>query len=398
MYGPIRFLSAGESHGPKLTVIIEGFPAGLKLNAKQLHLEQLKRQKGFGRSARMKMESDQLCLSAGISQGHTTGAPIAIEINNADHKNWLNQDIPAMTAPRPGHADLTGALKYGHNDLRLSLERSSARETAMRVAVGSLCKQLLACFGISIGGYVISIGTISSEPSLSILAEEYERRIVHAQNNEFSFIDSNKCESVHQEIFNCMRKKDTLGGVIEVVALHVPVGLGSYAHFDRRLEARLGHALLSIPAIKGVSLGNAFDDAHKFGTEVHDDIFLDKDGSLSRKSNSAAGFEGGISTGLPIVARAAMKPISTTLTPKNSVNLVEKIPCLADYERSDFCAVTRAVVVCESMLALVIANALVEKIGGDSISEMQPRFAQLAKSHLDSIKIDGKTRQYNYDL
>lgn len=394
----IRFLSAGESHGPKINLIIEGFPAQVPLQAELLQADLARRQQGFGRSARMKMEKDEAIFTAGIAQGKSTGAPIAVEILNADYENWRSRPIAPMTIPRPGHADLCGALKYNHFDLRLSLERSSARETAMRVVLGSLCKQLLAHFGIRIGGYVIGIGTISHEPTLSPSAQIYEQRILHAAQNDFSFIDSQLCELVHQEIFAAMKSKDTLGGILEVVALQVPVGLGSYAHYDRRLEAQLAQALMSIPAIKGVTFGEAFADAKRRGTQVHDEINLGENGELLRSTNQAAGIEGGISTGLPIVMRAAMKPISTTLTPRKTVDLFAAKESYTNYERSDFCAVTRALVVGEAMMAFVIANALMEKLGGDTLEEMQIRFKSLARCNLNSLNLSGEPWHFSYDL
>lgn len=398
MFGPIRFLSAGESHGPQLTLIIEGFPAGVPLNRQQLAADLRRRQGGFGRSARMKNEADAAVFSAGIAAGYSTGAPIAVEIANADYQNWRDRDIEPMTKPRPGHADLTGALKYGHADLRLSLERASARESAMRVVIGALCKQLLANFDVYVGGYVVGIGPITHFPRLSTSTADYLTRFKHAQENEFCFIEGGMVEQIHQEIFDCMKNRDSLGGVIETVAVNVPVGLGSYAHFDRRLDAKLAAAILSVPAIKGMQFGDAFNDSALPGTKIHDEILLEESGELVRSSNQAAGVEGGISTGLPIVLRAAMKAISTTLHPRKTVDLVRGVGAETNYERSDFCAVPRALVVCEAMMAFVVANALLEKIGGDSLPEMLPRVKQLPRNNLQSLKLQGRPWRFNYDL
>src|SRR5690606_31089876 len=303
--------------------------------------------------------------------GKTTGAPIALVVENRDFKNWREKDIPPMTTPRPGHADLTGAIKYGYGDLRVALERASARETTMRVAVGAICKKFLAEFGIVVGGYVIQIGSVKVS-----LSDDYalEDRIADAEKSDVRCPDPEASARMHEEIHQVKVDKDTLGGVIEVVALNVPPGLGSHVHYDRRLDGKIVAALVSIHAMKGAEIGPAFENAGKRGSQVHDEIGLQNGGTLYRKSNRAGGLEGGITTGEPIVARVAMKPISTVMQSLGSVNLATGKPEQTTYERSDFCAVTRAVPICEGMMALVIADELLQKLGGDSIEEMRPRF------------------------
>lgn len=388
----LRFLTAGESHGPQLSAILEGAPAGFPIDLTLINHDLQRRQTGFGRGGRMKMERDEVTITSGVVAGHTTGAPIAIHVANIDYKNWKDKKIEAMTTPRPGHADLTGALKYGHTDLRHSLERASARETMMRVCIGNICKQLMAPFGIVVGGYVSQIGPVKIESN-----DDETNKIQTALNNEFALANLNDVEKVHAAIKACMHDKDTLGGIFEIVALGVPPGLGSYAHWDRRLEAQIGAALLSIQAMKGVEFAHAFDNATRRGTEVHDEIFVDKEGNLNRKTNRAGGFEGGISTGSPIVARVAMKPISTTLRSLSSVNLATGEASPTSYERSDFCAVPRAVPIGEAMMAFVLANALFDKLGGDSLNEMLPRFHALKRNRLSDLHLDNTPWQFQYE-
>jgi len=370
----MRFLTAGESHGPCLMAIIEGMPAGIPLTPEDINRELARRQRGFGSGARMKIEQDTVSILSGVSQGVTTGAPIALRIDNLDYARWKDRAIPRMTIPRPGHVDLTAAQKYGYRDLRLGLERASARETAARVAVGGAARRLLAEFGIAVGSYVESIGEVAGDvpplplPDLWALAEA----------NDVRCPDGAAAKRMQEAIEEAMRAKDTLGGIIVVAAVGVPPGLGSHVHWDRRLDARLAAALMSIQAIKGVEIGEAFANARLSGTQVHDDIFLEN-GRLVRHTNRAGGLEGGISTGEPIIARVAMKPLATTLTPHRSVDLAIGQPAPTTYERSDFCAVPRAAVVAEAMLAWVLADALVDKLGGDSLTEMRPRWAALTK-------------------
>ncbi len=380
----LRFLTAGESHGPQLTAILDGLPAGLPLNTDDVDRDLAKRQLGYGAGPRMKIESDHVRMTGGVLNGHTIGAPIAITIDNLDYEKWKDRDIAPMTIPRPGHADLTGAIKYGYRDLRLALERASARETAARVAVGAICRKFLHTFGVEIGSYVIVIGSIEAalDPDQS-----YHDRFALAGQSDVHCPDPIAADKMHVEIRSAIEAKDTLGGVIEVVALNVPPGLGSHVQWDRRLSARLVGALASVHAMKGVEIGSAFDNARKRGTQVHDEIVRDGD-QIMRATNRAGGFEGGITTGEPIVARAAMKPISTTLNPLRSVDLAGGEETRTNYERSDFCAVPRAGVILEAMMAFVLADALIEKLGGDSLDEMKPRFERLRRARLGDLPMD----------
>lgn len=389
----IRFLTAGESHGPKLTAILDGFPAGLKLDPEQINEELARRQKGYGAGGRMSIERDEVEISSGWMNGKTSGGPIALTVYNRDWKNWKERDIAPMTTPRPGHADLTGAIKYGHTELRLSLERASARETTMRVAVGSICKQFLAEFGIVIGGYVTRIGGVEAQLSDDL---SYEERFRLAEENDVRCPDAAYAEQMHAEIRQTIIDKDTLGGIMEIVALHVPPGLGSFAQHDQRLDAKIIYAMVSIQAMKGAEIGPAFANAAKRGTQVHDEIISDN-GRLTRRTNRAGGVEGGISTGEPIVARVAMKPISTVLKALESVNLATGEPEATTYERSDFCALPRAVPVGESMMAIAITEALIEKLGGDSIGEIKPRFETLRQARLEDLPMDNVEWRFGYE-
>jgi len=391
----LRFLTAGESHGPALTAILEGMPAGLVIDRGALARVMARRQAGFGSGGRMRIErdADDIEITAGVIAGRTTGAPIAVHLPNRDHANWADRDIAPLTVPRPGHADLSAAVKYGYRDLRLGLERASARETAARVAVGALCGQLLAAFGITVDGYVVAIGDVVAALPDDL---DYPTRFARAEASDVRCPDPAAAERMRAAIQAAIRDKDTLGGVFEVVALGLPPGLGSHVHGDRRLGGRLIGALASIQAIKGVELGAAFADARRRGTEVHDRLRLDARGErVVRASNRGGGVEGGISTGEPIVLRAAMKPIATTLTPLDSVDLATGEAAPTRYERSDFCAVPRAVVVGEAMVAFVLAGALVEKLGGDSVEEMRPRFAALRSGRLDELAMDGRAWRWS---
>lgn len=381
----LRFLTAGESHGPQLTTIIEGMPAGLPLEAAHLLEDMRRRQKGYGRGGRMQIEKDAARITSGVMNGLTTGGPIALTIANRDWRNWKEKDIDPFTVPRPGHADLTAAVKYGYDDLRLGLERASARETAARVAIGGICKRLLAEFGITVVGYVTMIGGVRAELPETVSVEAYHTRYETAEENEVRCPDPQIAEAMRERIKEAIKAKDTLGGVFELIALGVPPGLGSHVHYDRKLDGLLMGAVGSIQSIKGVEVGTAFANAAKQGTEVHDPIVRDSEGQLSRPSNRAGGTEGGITTGMPIVVRAAMKPISTTLNPLPTVDLADGQTTEAIYERSDYCAVPRAVPVGEAMVAITLAKALVEKLGGDSIAEMQPRFKNLRRSHVEDL-------------
>jgi len=379
----LRFLTAGESHGPSLTAILDGIPAGLLLTSSILDRELARRQKGYGSGGRMKIEKDAVQIVGGVMAGETTGAPIALLVQNVDHVKWKGKAIEPMTSPRPGHADLTGAVKYGYQDLRPALERASARETTMRVAVGAVCKHFLSQFGIIVGGYVSSIGTVQTDFG----DMPYEERFVQAEESDVRCPVESSAAKMRDEIEKTIHGKNTLGGILEIIALNIPVGLGSFAQWDKRLEAKLAMAVMSVQAIKGVEVGDAFANTHLLGTEVQDGIHLEN-GDLVRMSNRAGGTEAGISNGKPLVIRAAMKPIATTLTPQQTVDLASGIESPTKYERSDFCPVPRAVPILEAMVAFVLADALVEKLGGDSMDEMKPRFEALRKASLDDLQMD----------
>jgi chorismate synthase len=381
----LRFLTAGESHGPALTAILEGIPAGLAFSAEVINRELARRQMGYGSGGRMKIEKDTVQILGGVMGGLTTGAPLAMVVENSDHIKWKGRSVDPMIVPRPGHADLTGAVKYGYRDLRPALERASARETTMRVAVGAVCKHFLSKFSIVLGGYVQAIGDISAD----IGGMSYSERFVLAEKSDVRCPDPEAAEKMRFQIGQISQSKDTLGGLLEIVALGVPAGLGSFIQWDRRLEARLGAALLSVQAIKGVEIGNAWENTRLPGTQAQDAILPGKEGEdFTRPTNRAGGIEGGISNGQPIVIRAAMKPIATTLIPQATVDLVTGLPSPTRYERSDFCPVPRAVPILEAMVAFVLADALIEKLGGDSISEMMQRFKLLRKARLNDLPMD----------
>jgi len=343
-------------------------PAGLALSEEAINSELRRRQKGYGRGGRMQIEQDQIEILSGVIHGRTTGAPIALRIENRDWANWKERNWPPLTVPRPGHADLAGASKYGLKDVRPILERASARETAARVAVGAVAKALLAEFAIHVGSYVAEIGGIEAHiPDLSGLQE----LVAKAEASDLHCPDAEAAEAMRRHIDEVRQAGDSLGGVFVVVAEGVPPGLGSHAHWDRRLDARLAAAVMSIPAVKGVEIGPAFANARRLGTQVHDEIFASEDGrGWVRKTNRAGGIEGGISNGQPIIVRAAMKPIPTTVTPLRSVDLATGESAATQYQRSDVCAVPAASIVGEAMVAWVLAEALVEKVGGDSLAEM----------------------------
>jgi len=391
----LRFLTAGESHGSDLSAILEGVPAGLALAASDLDADLARRQGRVaggapyrGASARMRMERDRVEITAGVLAGETTGAPIAIRIENADHANWKGRAVEPMTVPRPGHADLTGAIKYGYDDLRFSLERASARETAARVAVGAVCRKLLGEFGIRVGSHVIGIGTVAADVGRLSPAE----RLDAADRSPFRCADPAAEAAMAAFIDAVMRDGDTAGGVFEVMALGVPAGLGSFAHWDRRLSALLAAALVGIPGITGVEIGHGFDDATRTGTTVHHGFAPGDDRSIVRQGPEPAGLEGGITTGAPLVVRAAMKPLSTIITPRDSVDLATGQAAKTDYQRSDYCAVPRAAVVAEAMMMVVLADALVEKLGGDSLAEMRPRASALRQARLDDLHMRSGAR------
>lgn len=377
----LRFLTAGESHGELLMGIIEGIPAGLLIRVTDIDRDLSRRQVGYGRGNRMKIEKDQVKIYSGVRWGRTLGSPVGLMIRNKDWENWrdkmsvdtmfLNSADP-LTRPRPGHADLAGALKYSMTDIRNILERSSARETAMRVAVGSVAKRLLEEFGIEVISHVLSIGGVYAKvPKISV--HELKKR---AEASELRCADPEAEKRMIRKIDEAKVAGDTLGGVFEVIIKGVIVGLGSHVHWDRKLDARLANALMSVQAIKGVEVGAGFGVANRPGSQVHDEIFWSRKEGFYRKTNMAGGIEGGISNGEPIVLRAVMKPIPTLMKPLRSVDLASKRPFKASVERSDVCAVPAAGVVAEAAVAFEIASALVEKFGGDSIEEMKRNFAQ----------------------
>lgn len=390
----LQFLTAGESHGPCLTAIVEGFPAGLVVDVEAINRDLARRQSGYGRGGRMKIERDRVEILGGVLAGRTTGAPVSLLIENRDWPNWRDRwaagDLPKLTVPRPGHADYAGMVKYGLDDARPVLERASARETAARVAVGALAKLLLAVFDIAVGSYVVEIGEVAATiPDLPP-----EELWALAEASDVRCPDDEAARRMRAAIDAARGAGDSLGGLFVVVVPGVPVGLGSHVHWERRLDARLAAAVMSIPAIKGVEIGPAFENARKPGTQVHDELVVSTVEpferisesankristlqpearnlqSVARTSNRAGGIEGGMSNGQPIVVRAAMKPIPTTLTPLRSVDLATGEPAETQYQRSDVCAVPAASVVGEAMVAWVLADALLEKLGGDSLAEM----------------------------
>lgn len=381
----MRLLTSGESHGPALTAILDGIPAGLSITPEIIAKDLARRQHGYGAGPRMKIEKDRAQILSGLLEGITTGAPITLQIKNRDHEKWRGKAIQAFTAPRPGHADLAAAIKYGYDDIRPALERASARETAARVAAGAVCRALLNEFGISIGGYVSAIGEVIA--NLDHL--DYPERISRAQESDVSCPDEKSAKAMREHIEHIMAEKDTLGGIIEVIALGLPPGLGSHTQWDRRLDARIGAAILSIQAMKGIEIGPAFENAHLPGTHVHDGNFLEN-GQIVRHTARSGGLEGGITTGQPLIVRTAMKPIATTLTPQRSVDLASGKPSITTYERSDFCPTPRGVVIVESMLCFVLAEALMEKLGGDSLVEMKQRFANLRQARTDNLPMSGQ--------
>ncbi len=382
---PLRFLTAGESHGPSLTAILDGIPAGLPITAEIINKELARRQQGYGSGGRMKIEKDTVQILGGVMDGETTGAPIAMLVPNDDHVKWKGKAIEPMTAPRPGHADLTGAIKYGYKDLRPALERASARETTMRVAAGAVFRHFLAQFGIIVGGYVSSIGEIQTDFG----DMPYEERFTRAEESDVRCPVESSAAKMRAEIEKTIHGKNTLGGVLEIVALNLPVGLGSFVQWDKRLEAKLAMAIMSVQAIKGVEVGDAFENAKRIGTQAHDAMRVEHSTfNIQRSTNRAGGIEGGISNGQPIIIRAAMKPIATTLLPQPTVDLASGTESPTKYERSDFCPVPRAVPILESMVAFVLADALLEKIGGDSLNEMMPRFEALRKATLADLPMD----------
>jgi chorismate synthase len=375
----LRYLTAGESHGKCLTAILEGIPAGLPLTAEFIDHDLARRQRGYGRGGRMRIEQDRVEFLAGVRKGYTLGNPLSLLIRNKDWENW--QEIMAaepgpastekvVTCPRPGHADLVGAIKYNHRDIRNVLEKASARETAIRVAVGAVAKRLLAEFDMKVYSYTVAIGGVTVTLGENVSVEEAFER---AEKSEVRCPDETTSEKMIARIREAKHKGDTLGGIFEVVVTNPPLGLGSYVQWDRRLTGRLAMALMSIQAMKGVEVGMGFEAAHRFGSEVHDEIFYDR--GFTRGSNNAGGLEGGITTGQPIVLRTAMKPISTLYNPKKSVDILTKEPVEASIERSDICTVPAAGVIGEAVVAFEMACAFLEKFGGDTVDELRRNYS-----------------------
>jgi chorismate synthase len=392
----LRYLTAGESHGPALIGILEGLPAGLPLTSADLDAQLARRQHGLGAGSRMKIERDHAQILGGVLSGQTTGAPLALRIENLDHSRWADRDIAPMTVPRPGHADLVGAIKYGYRDLRLSLERASARETAMRVALSAACRVLLQHHGVQVGGYVVRIGQASWEPPLVTDPAEFPARWNAAEVSEVRCPDAVATAGMVACVKEHMHSRNTVGGVIEVVATGLPPGLGSFVHADRRLSAAIAAAMCSIPSVRGVEFGTGFGSAELAGTAAQDGYALDGD-DIRSDGRHSGGLEGGVTTGAPLRLRVACKPIATTLSPQPSVDLARGAAAPTEYERSDFCHVPRAVPIVEALLCLVLADALCEKLGGDSLAEQQVRLATLRRAKLSQLPMDNQAWRFGYE-
>ncbi|MCR6096515.1 chorismate synthase [Salipaludibacillus agaradhaerens] len=380
----MRFLTAGESHGPELTAIIEGVPSQLPLTVEDINEHLARRQKGYGRGRRMQIEKDQVTITSGVRHGKTTGAPITLHIENKDWTHWTKimgaeplseeeeQDIKRkITRPRPGHADLNGAIKYRHRDMRNVLERSSARETTARVAVGAVAQALLKAFNIHLCGHVLEIGdVVSQQPEFTTI--EQLKNVTEA--SEVRCADGSAETKMKTAIDEAKENGDSIGGIVEVIAENVPVGLGSFVHYDRKLDAKIAQGVMSINAFKGVEIGLGFEAARMKGSDVHDEITHDENNGFSRKTNRLGGFEGGMTNGMPVVVRGAMKPIPTLYKPLQSVDIDSKEPFTASIERSDSCAVPAAAVVCEAAVAWELANAFLEKFGSDTMSDIKKHY------------------------
>jgi len=397
----IRFLTAGESHGKALTTIIDGFPSNLLISKDYFDFHLKRRQIGFGRGARMRIELDEVEILSGVRYGKTLGTPVSLMIRNKDWENWKDvmnskpqsNKSEKISIPRPGHADLTGTSKYNFSDIRNSIERSSARETAARVAAGSLARKFLEELGIFIGSFVESIGGVY--PKENYFDELIKNKIKSnfsgwtlskkADKSTVRVLNENHEKRIVSKIKQTMKKGDTLGGTFVVVASGVPVGLGSFVQYDRRIDSDIASAIMSINAVKAVEIGNGFANSEKYGSEVHDEI-IKRDESFSRNTNRAGGVEGGITTGLPLIIRAAMKPISTLMSPIRSVDLSTMKKVNARRERSDFVAVPACAVIAESMLAWVIAKHFLLKFGGDSMEETTDNYNNYKKKLFKRIK------------
>jgi chorismate synthase len=376
----MRYFTAGESHGPQLTAIIEGVPANLSLSEEDINTELIRRQKGYGRGRRMQIEKDRVQILSGVRHGKTLGSPITLVVENKDWKHWTSimgiepispdesEDVKRkISRPRPGHADLAGAIKYGHRDMRNVLERSSARETTIRVAVGAVAKMILKQCNITIAGHVVEIAGIQSEiQNLTSLTELQHR----TEDSPVRCFDGHAEKKMMQAIDDAKKAGDSIGGIVEVIVEGIPIGLGSYVHFDRKLDSKIAQAIISINAFKGVEFGIGFEMSKLPGSKVHDEIIWDETNGYKRKTNRLGGFEGGMTTGMPIVVRGVMKPIPTLYKPLQSVDIETKEPYLASIERSDSCAVPSASVVAEAVVAIEIAKELLNTFGADRMENV----------------------------
>jgi chorismate synthase len=368
-----RFVTAGESHGPGLTAIVEGLPAGLELTPEQIDRDLARRQLGHGRGGRMKIEKDRAEVVAGVRHGRTLGSPVALRVENRDYANWeermnpwpVEGQVDEVHLPRPGHADLAGVLKYGHSDVRNVLERASARETAARVAAGALAKAYLRAMGVEVFSHVTRIGTVTAPERDDLAPEDFN----NVDQSQVRCLDPDASDAMVAEIDAARKANESLGGVFEVRAFGVVPGIGSYMSWEERLDGRLAGAIMSIQAMKGVGIGDGFDLAGRVGSQAHDEIFWSEERGFFRETNRAGGLEGGMTTGDPLVVRAAMKPLPTLTKPLRSVDLATKAPAQALRERTDSCTVPAAGVVGEAMVALVLAGAYCEKLGGDHIDD-----------------------------
>lgn len=396
----IRFLTAGESHGKALTTIVEGFPSNMIVEKSIIDFQLQRRQAGYGRGLRMKIESDSVEILSGVRNKKSLGSPISFLIKNYDWENWKEQMSPynvniteKISLPRPGHADLVGTQKYNYNDIRNSIERSSARETAARVAAGSVARIFLNHFSISVGSFVESIGGIYSHKSFyqkllqNNLVEDFIASGLSdiADKSPVRVLEKSQEKQIISKIKLAKKKGDTLGGNFIVVVSGIPAGLGSFVHYDRKMDAAIAHSIMSINAVKAVSIGSGFLSADKYGSESHDEIIL-ADKSFTRRTNNAGGIEGGVSTGLPIIVRAAMKPIATLMTPIQSIDLKNMKPADARRERSDFVAVPACSVIAEAMLAWTLADYFLQKFGGDSIEETSDNYQNYLSKNFIRVK------------
>ncbi|MGD0290967.1 MAG: chorismate synthase [Candidatus Binataceae bacterium] len=373
----LRFITAGESHGPELVAVIEGAPAGFDIDIARINHDLARRQKGYGRGGRMAIEKDEARIVSGIRFGRTMGSPVTFIVENRDFKNWEKRmsadprdraEAKVVTRPRPGHADLAGVLKYNLEDIRDVLERASARETTARVAIGAFARQLIAPFGVQVVGYVVSIGSVVANVPPNIPIAELTRV---TEQSQVRVADAAAEQAIIAEIDDCKKEGDTLGGIVEVIAVGLPVGLGSHVQWDRKLDGRLAHALLSLQAVKGVEVGIGFEAARVRGSQLHDEIGYDRElRHFTRHSNNSGGTEGGMSTGEPLRVRVAFKPLSTLMRPLKSADIKSKAEAVGAIERSDVCAIPAAAVIAETVVAFELANAFLEKFGGDSLAEI----------------------------